>query len=181
MSNLKLVFGAFFLSLAFSANASLIGDTVTFNTYFPNDGALTSSQDFLVTNSVECAGCASAGFVLADQTLDIGADFIEFQSGFTTGFSGPDAIFEFTGLDWVGGLGELVGFNLTTNFANVADSAVAFTGNSIEIDIGNSGQGTFWRLDLRVAYDVPEPGTLALLGLGLAGLGFFRRRQHLEA
>ena len=29
-----------------------------------------------------------------------------------------------------------------------------------------------------ISYDVPEPGVLALLGLGLAGLGFSRRRKH---
>lgn len=31
---------------------------------------------------------------------------------------------------------------------------------------------------LNVRHEVPEPGTLALLGLGLAGLGVTRRRQH---
>lgn len=30
---------------------------------------------------------------------------------------------------------------------------------------------------LRVSHDVPEPGTFALMGLGLAGLGFLRRRR----
>ena len=32
-------------------------------------------------------------------------------------------------------------------------------------------------LDLQIQSDVPEPATLALLGLGFAGLGFGRRKQ----
>lgn len=158
-----------------SAHASLIGDTVTFNTYFPNDGTLTSTQNFLVGAGIECAGCPSAGFVLPDQTLDIGANYIEFISSFTTSFGGPDAIFEFTGLDFGGGA-TLTGFLLTTDFANVVPSAVSFTGNSIRIDIGGSGQGTRWRLDLNQS--VPEPATLSLLGLGLAGVAAARRRRN---
>ena len=47
------------------------------------------------------------------------------------------------------------------------------------------GSGTLWTafmaqspdIDLAFIRDVPEPGTLALLGLGLAGLGLSRRRK----
>lgn len=159
-----------------SAQASLVGDTVTFSTYFPTDGTVSSTQDFVVGAGIECSGCPSGGFVLSGQTLDIGGDYIEFISSFSTAFSGPDAIFEFTGLDFAGG-DSLSGFALTTDFASVTAGAVSFTGDSIRIDIGDSGVGTRWRLDLRTTAAVPVSGTLGLVGLALAGAALAGRRR----
>ena len=44
-------------------------------------------------------------------------------------------------------------------------------------DNGSQGAGAF---ALRVV-DAPEPATIGLLGAGLAGLGYFRRRQRTKA
>jgi hypothetical protein len=55
---------------------------------------------------------------------------------------------------------------------NATDSVVA-SGNMLTINlIAGSGAD-----DFRVLFRVPEPGTVALLGIGLLALGFLRRRK----
>ena len=63
----------------------------------------------------------------------------------------------------------------STFFGAISDTA--FTSFSLTVTGGSSGQ--IWGLDaLDFGGDsIPEPGTLALFGLGLAGLGFARRRK----
>jgi PEP-CTERM motif len=58
------------------------------------------------------------------------------------------------------------------NFNSIADSGLFVDNGSVQL--GTYTLGTF---RINAANAVPEPTTLALLSLGLAGLGFSRRKQ----
>lgn len=79
------------------------------------------------------------------------------------GWYNPDLIFED---------GRLVGFNFFSGFDG--DEALRLS-RSFEFDAGFGSRGTLATVPPRF---MPESGTLALLGIGLAGLALTRRRRQ---
>jgi hypothetical protein len=68
-----------------------------------------------------------------------------------------------------------IGLHLTTGAADFSDSPIAPTSAAFDLGIEDGVAGVDGTLGTR---SVPEPGTIALLGIGMAGIGFARRRER---
>ena len=163
------------------ASATLIGDTITVDWLFPDTATIFATDTVTVGGGVEI-DCPSlpggpynicTGFNADSGSIDIGADTITLQliNGTywnPTSFNG----FRFSGID-----SAITGYTLSTNIAGLDASRIAYGVDFISVNLQGLGQDVANDSFTLTLQQVPEPATLSLIGFGLVGLGFLRKKQ----
>lgn len=153
------------------AKATLIGDEVNLE-IFANGQSISGLLTETVGDGVE--------FNPQNRlTFDVGASSIEITSLIGSVRFSTNIDFVFTDLDWVGETGVIVDVLLdpVQGIGSVSFTEDSVTFSVLEFDRVSPGVLASIELVTRHA-SVPEPGTLALLGLGLAGLAAVRQRRR---
>jgi hypothetical protein len=153
------------------------GATIRLTYEFPNVGTIWNgnSHDLVVGPGIEISG-----FPVGDARTNVDVSdtnvFVTYNSGgtwTTTSFNG------FHIFDLFGSIPDFTGvsINAATNLTGFGDARITFDADNIWVDWNGLSfdSETIVSLDVEA---VPEPGTLLLLGTGIAGLAARSRRRR---
>jgi hypothetical protein len=183
----QLLYGTIFVMAALmlllfptGARADSLTGSVGITWLFPDTSTVFGTDTIAVGSALACPNDASAvcigygdnGF----QTFSVGSSSISYVAtkwdfgGFCC-YNGAATFngFDFTGLTFQGG-SSLTGFTLTTDLAGLTASDVTFGPSSIAINLANIPVNGEFTLNLLTNNSMPEPSSLALLGVGMLAL-----------
>jgi len=163
-----------------TARATLIGDTVTCTTLGSPTCPVVPTA--IVGPGSEFTMFAFGTFPMFTVNITGSSYILTAASSITVSFGGAVGA---ASLDWIGDpTGEIIGFDLTSDFAAITSSDITFGPHFVQVSLAGltispADLGKQVVVDFITAHDqIPEPGTLAVFGLGLAGLGFARLRRR---
>lgn len=167
------------------AHAGLIGDVVELSV---SGLTLTTPGSALVGGGIEFQGVRNPQFLWEVDFMGSDGLTVQINAEITEGsFAGFREVFDFSNLDV--SVGTITGVSiLSSDLGGPGDPLPAFitnlTGNSFTFDTNNHSACAFGKgcgvgtvIETTLQIEVPGPGSLAILGLGLLGLGIPRRRR----
>jgi len=153
-----------------AANAGLLGSTINLTWYYPDTSTLyCDNGNAVVGAGVEYpSGCAGFSSVAVDFD-DLGFSVTHAnQAGWSPASFNGFVVDVLTGIDFA---------SVVYAGGTMGVTSVQVIGGDLFVNFAAQGYGTA-NFRFTQAAQAPEPGSLALLGLGLAGLAVARRRKQ---
>jgi len=168
--------GLLFLTVESPVHASLLGDSVGVQYFYPNlsspTGAASAQQT--VTAGGALFTNVNGVFNVSVTGTTITASAFSFNAGWAAGAFNGFVVTDFSNL--------MPTFTLdpSTTMAGLTNADLIVSGNTLEVDWAGLGFNTGTVVVLDVTSPVPEPGTLVLFGSALGGLGLLKRSRKLS-